>query len=244
MQARAQVEIEDLTNNPGLMTLRTNDARIIDEHHKLVHEVNLLNFDSNIRNIKDNIDFITKDDNCNHMMVDTLKHKLIMLESSFDVIKPNFRNKRGLINVLGSGIKFITGNMDNDDAIEIKNSIEAITLNNKQLILSHNAQVIINKELISRFDNITDHINNQQKIIKKHISKFEEKMKNDVKYLQFLYQINFDNDTIKTYLDNIFQTIQMAKLNVISKSIFTPKEISFIYKILVEQNIRIFGTSL
>lgn len=38
--------------------------------------------------------------------------------------------------------------MDNEDAIEIKNSIETITLNNKQLIQSRNEQVVINGEII------------------------------------------------------------------------------------------------
>lgn len=231
------MEIEDLTNNPGLMTLRTNEARIIEEHHKLVHVINLLNFENSIKNIRDNINYISNG-KCQHMIVETLRHKLIILENSFEVIKPHFRTKRGLINILGSGIKFITGNMDNEDAIEIKNSIEEITLNNKQLIKSHNDQIIINREMIDRFENITDHINDQQEIIKNHIFKFEDKMKNDVRYLQFLYQINFDVDIIKSHLDDIFQTIQMAKLNIISKTILAPREISFIYDKLSEQNVR------
>lgn len=230
------MEIEDLTNNPGIMTLKTNEARIITEHHKFIHIINLKDIEENIENIKNNIKLVSKDKNP-HMVLETLNHKFLILENSFKIIQPHFRYKRGLINVLGSGIKFITGNMDHDDAIEINNSLQQLKANNRQLIDGHNEQIHINQQMINRFENITNHINSQQNVVKNHLVKLGDKMKGDLAFLQFLYQISFDIDILKTHLDDIFQIIQMAKLGIISKNILNRDEILFIRNKLTLQGV-------
>lgn len=56
----------------------------------------------------------------------TLRIKFNKMEKVFNHIYPHTRNRRGLLNIVGSGIKFITGNMDNEDAMEIINNINEI----------------------------------------------------------------------------------------------------------------------
>lgn len=225
-----------MANNPGIMTLRTGTARIITGYYKLIHVINLEDYKVNINKIRNNIQLITRHDDLT-MIVGTINQKLRSLVNSFNVIYPHLRNRRGLINILGTGIKLITGNMDHEDAIEINNSLQELTINNKQLIKSQNEQVRINYEMIERFKNITNHINNQQEIIEKYLSKSQTRAMDAIKYLRYVYQINFDIDTLKSHLDDIFQTVQLAKLNVISKNILTPDEIGFIQHKLIEQSI-------
>jgi Gypsy protein/Baculovirus F protein len=222
-----------------------NEARIIEGHFKLIHMIELDNYKDNLNNIKINIEKL-KDHKKLGITLKTIRTKFIMLENSLNLIYPQFRSKRGLLNILGSGIKFITGNMDNDDAIEINNKIDEITLNNKQLIQSQNDQTQINQEMINRFKNITIHINDQQKSIENYLINIQNQINSkigdgihDFQYLQYIYQINFDMDILRNHLDDIYECIQMAKLNIISKNILSPNELNFIKDKLNNQKIQI-----
>lgn len=167
-----------------------------------------------------------------------------MLENAFSLIYPGFRNKSGLINMLGTGIKFVTGNMDQNDAIEINNKIDELILNNKNLIRSQNEQVSINVEMMKRFHNITN-IKNQQQI-EKYFNQINGQIKkrincddHDFRYMQYIYQLNLDIDILRSHLDDISECIQLAKLGVISKDILSTNELRFIREKLIEQNVKI-----
>lgn len=57
------------------------------------------------------------------------KHILKDLKLKFNLINPYIRRKRGLINSLGSFIKAITGNLDNEDAQNFNEEIEIVIEN-------------------------------------------------------------------------------------------------------------------
>lgn len=66
-------------------------------------------------------------------------------------IKPHhIITKRGLINGLGSIIKTISGNMDNDDAELLNRQIETIKLNEHDLKGALNQQISLNNKLAEK----------------------------------------------------------------------------------------------
>lgn len=230
------MDIQDITINPGLLTIKTNKARLLNEYFKFIHPVELDNYIENINMLESNIIKIGKLNNFD-IATETLQAKFASLKKSFENIYPRVRNNRGLINIVGSGIKFITGNMDNEDAIEINNKINEITLNNKQLIKEHNIQIQLNHDIINRFKDLTNHINNQQTILNQILNQINSNLTQDVTYMQYIFQIDFNIITLKNHFNDLSECIKMAKLNILPKNIMSQREIEFIKKKLTEQKI-------
>lgn len=240
--------IHDLNNNQGLISLRLGETRVIKNYAKFIHIVNLTNYEININQIHKNLDLLT-----NQIDQDKFKSSLFpttqkfhQLNNMFNILKPRIRTKRGLINALGTGIKWITGNMDNNDYIEISEKIETLNTNQQTLNEENSKQILINQKMIERFNNITQHINKQQSILEIYINNFTTQISNEIQGLeriiiinQYIDQLNYDIDMLINHLQDISEAITLAKLNIISKHILHPEELNHIYDILKDQNIQI-----
>jgi len=100
--------------------------------------------------------------------------------------------------------------------------------------------------MITRFNNITNHINTQQLAIVENFNKLQDQLKNTIrsedlrfKYLQFLQQINYNIDLLQEHLNNISETVILAKLNIISKQILNKNELKSIHDIFLQQNLKL-----
>lgn len=207
--------------------------------------IELANYVENINNIKENVATLRSSEKFK-LISKSIETKLKILEDSLNLIYPHFRKKRGLLDIVGSGIKFITGNMDHYDAIEINNKIDVINSNNEQLIKNHNQQIEINHSMIDRFRNITIHINDQQKTIQNFLSTIDNKVvqmnkdaEHKLDYMQYVYQITFDIDTLLDHLKDIAECIKMAKLDIVSKNILSNTELNYVNDKLTNQSIHI-----
>lgn len=80
--------------------------------------------------------------------------------------------------------------------------------------------------MIQRFRNITDHINQQQETIPNYLKHtqemFQNKIKTDninLKFIQYLNEINCTIDLLDGHLANIAQFTKLTRLNIIPKHI-------------------------
>lgn len=80
-------------------------------------------------------------------LINQLEPKFITVQTLHQNFLPISRQKRGLINVLGTTIKQITGNLDNNDLIQISEIIRKLESNSQVLINENNEQVKINDQL-------------------------------------------------------------------------------------------------
>lgn len=156
------------------------------------------------------------------------------------------RQRRGLVNGLGTIIKTITGNMDENDCMQINSEIEKISLNENELAFATNNQIKLNKEMIMRFENITSFINIQQNKINIHLNKFSVELFNEIdraenilKYQQVLNQILYDIEYLNNHVKDIAQTINLSKLNIIPRNILIPEELDYSLNILIKQGLQI-----
>lgn len=67
------------------------------------------------------------------------------------ISKFNRRSKRGLINVLGTTIKYITGNLDNNDLIEINKNIDSLYKNQEKVIKQMDKYTTFANHLTTRY---------------------------------------------------------------------------------------------
>lgn len=167
----------------------------------------------------------------------TMLHNFKLLDSKVNALRPNLgsRHKRGLLNIIGKGLKYLTGTMDSDDEELIKTKLDNLSKNNHDLITEANKQISINHQISDLISNITTHINNQQKIISNILSNYTNensvKINNlqiEIQIIQQIYQLNYDINLLQNHIDDIEQIILTSKLNILSRNILTEEELKLI----------------
>ncbi|XP_055640426.1 uncharacterized protein LOC129777879 [Toxorhynchites rutilus septentrionalis] len=238
------IQIHDLTRNPGLVTLQTGNVLIKTGRHRIYHTIDLEDYRPLLNNIAITIDGLKIFTDFSDVYI-TLQSKFKKAQNTYMKLLPNRRNKRGAFNFLGSAIKAITGNLDEEDRIQIDNDINDLKRGNQELIRQNNIQVTINKHLGKRINKLIDSVNEQQRIIKQQIisarqSLITNKLVNqNFTAIRQAFKISYHVDLIQEHLDSIFEVIQLAKINIISKNFLEAEELKFISDKLEEQNITI-----
>ena len=237
----------NLNHHNGILPIKLGKAKILHTYKNLVHIVKLDDYITSINLIYKTLDSLV-DFKDMHSMKNILKLKTLELENKINSLLPRHRNKRGIINGLGSIIKIISGNMDADDAQKINTELVTLNSNQKEINQNFNKQIILNNDMIRRFENIREHVNSQQtkienylKIVKTEIENNSHNIDTIIKYTQNVNLINFNIDLLNDHLNNINEAFILSKLNIISKHILYPKELKMVYEIL--KNESIFVTS-
>lgn len=220
-------------------------ARTVRTYSNLVHIVKLDSYEETIERIATTIRTF-KNSNELKDSIEVTKLKLLNLQQKLRTLKPIVRNKRGLINGLGSIIKTITGNMDAQDADKLNKEIENLAKNQGKMNSEINRQTVLNNKMIERFENITNHINTQQESITSYLISYQEQTRNSIRinrditnHIQYLNLINYNIDLLTNHLINLAEAIVLARLNIISKQILNHDEIVEIYNNLRGQSVEI-----
>ena len=235
------IEIFNFPKDRGVLTLRLGPSRSITNYNNLIHIVNLEDYENNIQQITNTLNLFEKKATYTNS-IHVTKLKLKELTNKFATLYPMKRNKRGLINGLGSTIKFITGNMDAQDAQTINEQIQYLNSNLTNITNTFLSQNAINSQTIERFKNITSHINNQQNKIEEFLSKTYNAVKReDHVFLetQYLNEINFNIDLLTNHISNIAEAVILSKLNIIPKFLLNTEELYYIENKFVKQNVKI-----
>lgn len=235
---KADVGLIYIPQTQGLIPIKLGTARTIRDYRHLVHIINLEAYADNVQEIENTLQHF-KSTQFAKIAMDTTYLKLKELKTKLDILTPEHRGKRGLFNALGSTIKFITGNLDYTDAEKLNREIENLMTNNVNMNNTLTGQIILNTDMIKRFENITNHINKEQDILTRSITNLQEQTQNSINptintilQIQQLNQINYNIDTLTQHLNNIAEAIVLAKLNIVSKLILSPLELTEIHHTL------------
>lgn len=227
------LQLQELNDNPGILPYRIGQAIVSSDNWIIAKTLDLRPI---LEDLKDNYYKCTQldklvdnfDDDFIEYFIDVriqanyLRNiTLIKLEQ----ISPSTRIKRGLINPLGSIIKIITGNLDNDDAIRYETLISNIrTEQNKQknkMTLITEMMLSISNSTFQLNDNINE-INlgiqelrhNLSEIIKKDaLNHIETQIINTYNLLIHNYQ------TIYVKLNEIETSFALSRLGILHQSI-------------------------
>lgn len=231
-----RIEYHDLTNTKGLLALNLGKTRITSHYNNLIHIINVKNLEVSLKHIKTTI-LDDKFNQSNLYNPNNLKLQLLRLEEKVNSLKPISRNKRGLFDGLGTIIKQISGNMDHNDALEINEQIRQ--LQDNELLIKNNAnnQHKLNDKMIERFNNITAFINQEQSNLRtialavKTYPHIEQQLFQSQFYFSIQSQIQYLSD----HVNDILNSIQLAKLGIISKHILNKAELSLVRENLSKQ---------
>lgn len=241
------LEIQRFDKDQKMVALEIGKSRTIESYFNLIHIINLNNYEKQIVDINDTIDKFEKQNRLKDI-TNTCRLKLKGLEIKLHTLNPYKRTKRGLINALGSAIKFITGNMDANDADIINKQIrelEDLSYDSADMV---NNQKSLNLQMMQRFKNLTDHINNQQDTLTEYLKKFSIETSNNIRKeenvleeMQYLNKLDYNINLLTEHITDIIEAVMLAKLGVISRLILQPDELDEIRNNLMSQEINLIS---
>lgn len=224
-----QLQIFPVNNDNGYLISKINEKSIIQSYTKILHIINLTTFEALIDAFTKNINNFEFDENSNDLIfltreINNLKKHLIRL-----IPRISKRNKRGLLNVVGTGFKYIIGTMDSNDAEEIYSHLKNLEQNTRQLTDETNSQVMINNNLIKGLNDVTEHFNEQQTLLTDKFNEFLVKINQGLLNMerhQNVLQLYANIMTIDRHFEKIEDIILLSKLNVFAHDILTDEEIN------------------
>lgn len=235
------LEIHNLKDTQGLLQIKLGTAKTIIDYINLIHIIKLDSYKDNVMKIEESVKQFTPT-YYNRDSLKVTKFKLKDLKDKLNSITPKYRRKRGLFNGIGSAVKFITGNMDDNDALRINQAIFNLT---NKLQTETSKQNILSTGIIERIENITDHINKEQDIIVESIKNSQNSINSNsrlINDMQYLNQINFHIDLLTNHIKDVSEAMTLSSLGIIPKMILNTQELEEIGNNLENQSIKIDTT--
>lgn len=175
---------------------------------------------NNIQLIIHRIDYLGKLDPLTNNSYHRLVSRVEKVEETFEKLCHN-RIKRGLLNGLGSVIKFITGNLDDND-------FQTLTDNMDKLYNTQNSNIEKINDVISLANHITDRLNDQTKILNQNLNVTKNLIKN-LKYtedIRLLIQNEmYQAEYLLNYLQMLERTLSLSMHEIPNLEILTKNEI-------------------
>lgn len=230
-----QLEVQDLSNNHGYLPIKLRDVDIIENYAKIIHIINTTQYLETADILQDNVRKLTSTYTNVTPLLYSINQSMTLCKTKIRNLIPKFREKRGLINAIGKGLKYVAGTMDSEDETKIFERIQNIEKTNGETIVALDELTYLSTSISDRIFNITDHINSQQKFVQKYINKFKTEVENRILnledetiFLENIFQINNDLNLLMDHVNEIGHVIFNSKLGVVPSDILTAKEYAFI----------------
>ncbi|XP_062536421.1 uncharacterized protein LOC134205295 [Armigeres subalbatus] len=240
LTSSSYMEILDLNQNPGIVAFRTNSVFLKEGFHTLFHKFNLYSYRIILKQYESIIKNLEENPNIEEI-VNILKQKHSQANFILENLTVKRRRTKRSLNFLGSTIKMITGNLDNEDLLKIENQLESLKHSNNALVTENNEQVRINELFENRINNLTKQAYRQSREIDSIVKQARLSLDRpiDWKHILHIHSIIFNIDMIQHQLATIFESIQLSKLGIISKTFLQPSELEFATQLLESQGITI-----
>lgn len=167
VNTQMDIRLDSLSDGPGILLFKLGDTKIISHDHTFLQEIDLDRIQEQVTLVQRQLTE-TSSNIPNHSFP-FYKHKILYIldklnkiTQQLDSFKPR-RVRRGLINPLGTFIKSVTGNLDNDDALKFENALKIIQKNDQQLSTSFNKHISIYKDLTLQQTQVLNNLTTNQK---------------------------------------------------------------------------------
>lgn len=123
-------------------------------YERTLHTINLTSLEAHLQNIEN---IITSFRTIEHLE-QTLWDKIKIAKDKLYSLIPH-RTKRGLVDALGTAIKFIAGNPDNNDLEILHRSLGILKTQGNKLVTNQLKQIRINELFANKLNNISNSLN-------------------------------------------------------------------------------------
>lgn len=143
-RTQAALTIEKITSELGYAEIRIDEVEIVNKFDIILHIINPNEIINLIDNLGKQIETLREE------RKDYLRKELYSLRNKVLTLLPH-RSKRGLINIVGKGLSWLFGTLDEDDKHDIENKLKSYDNTNDELIDTINQQVKINSNFNDSF---------------------------------------------------------------------------------------------
>ncbi|KAL3272056.1 hypothetical protein HHI36_022518 [Cryptolaemus montrouzieri] len=211
------LQIEKIPHD-GYFAEDLGTTRLLNHYHKFYFYFNISQIESSFRHLWTNTYILNVKHGNFSSLVNILEENCLEIEQ--ELSKFNFKSKRA-IDALGSGIRFITGNLDQNDLKEINSHLNSLFTNQKKLITQ-----------MSKYTSFANHITNRYvndlKLIQENINTTFKAINtiDDNISTQQLYQYNIHlSNKLLSVLRNIQRTISLAFNGIVNIEIISTAEL-------------------
>lgn len=170
--AVAHLTVEKIEVESGYTQIKLQNVDIVWNYDTVFHIVNIdeLEIITNLFEANINASSLTEDKKL------VLEHDLRVIRNKLKTLIPH-RQKRGLLNFIGTAHKWLYGTMDNNDREEIEKHLNVIDINDHNLIENSNQQVRINKNFNETFIKLKEAIENDRNTISRQFENISKDQK-------------------------------------------------------------------
>ncbi|KAL1463854.1 hypothetical protein WDU94_015554 [Cyamophila willieti] len=247
--------IINITENPGVLPINLGPARLQRSTHTFLHyydlepiyqEIEELDSHHNILNelIRNKTfgEFLNPEDLDNYNKATLHIRKL--LQDKLDGItpgkldKPNKRNRRSFLRNIGSTIKLITGNLDEDDGERINDMLKQLSINQDLILDQIKGQYSVSHKIIEDFNNTVQNILHNERTLKTHLELITNTTQHvlDVSFLAYdkahllaikdtYNQLIIIYNSLLSLLQDVENSLTFCKIKTLHPSIITPGEL-------------------
>lgn len=202
-----------MDGGPGLLPFKLGSNKIVSHYHSFLNYIDLANIRAQVELVKSQLleerpQLNNKTLSLYEPHIKHLNFKLNRISDQLHTFELN-RDKRGLVDGLGSIIKSISGNLDYTDAIKYDKAIKVIQNNQFKLESELNNHITLNKEWVLNSSGTLDKIvKNQAKIntVLNIIMDNDSKQKTDLmKYAHLAQHLLILGDNIEYLSQELFK---------------------------------------
>lgn len=224
--AMATLDIQPINEKNGYVEINTLSTEIVTTSHFIVHTID----PNEILALINNMTFNTNNLSKSHR--DLILNELTILKTKAKTLMPKpvtRKNKRALMNVVGSAYKYLFGTMDDNDRQDIENHLKIVDENLHNSITTLNQQVKVNEYFSKTFKYLKDAVEQDRQAILNYQTVAEKKLRDALSVNLFSEQI-LKVHILKEKIDHIQDSIVSAKHGLLHPGILTNEEVD-IYNI-------------
>lgn len=206
--------IERIETKLGYAEIKTGIVEIPDKFDIILHRVYPIEILNLVTSLESTLKILDLE---NHK--EFINSRISNLRNKMKTLLPR-RQKRGLLNVGGTTMKWIFGTMDDEDRGDIENHFKIIDHNNEKLMNNLNQQIKINENFNNTFKQIKYIIESDRKKILNKLNKLnftETKILSENLFLEQMFKL----DHIEKQIEHLQENIASARLGLLHKSILT-----------------------
>lgn len=244
MLSEAQTTIETLNNTLGIFYSKIDKIKISNDHWQLLvyQDLNSLKqaIDSNSRILNSIIEFIDEPVPRKIALKTEIHTHVSLLTQIADTIDEKYQNiligttrqKRGLINGLGTIWKSITGNLDSSDGEYFNNCIDKVVKDEHEIERLMQKQISVTTSVIKNFNNTIQKLQIDEETFNKDILDIQATLVNisddlsyyesQIKLLEVCELVMESSTFLLDQINNILNSISFARLRIIHDSIISP----------------------
>lgn len=218
-QTTATLTIDQLTTNNGYAIINMGQTEIIQTTKTILHIINTEEIRQTINTFVENTRKLKVDDD------PIIKRQIGTLYAKVTAIEPGKRQKRGLVNIIGTGQKWLFGTMDDSDRQEIADHLNTLGKNQENIASHLNQQIEINGHLSESISYLKSTIESDRKELSKS---YVELTENERRFI--LQQLKLDQlvrlRMLEEHLNQLIDNIALVKHGLIHPSLLTTEEIN------------------